>query len=386
MSDLQHKLDAVDPDRLDQQQKTQWLQACDKLRTRLESPLATASRLVFSAHQGMAIRLAVDLRLFDVISEQDGVFNVEQLQIEAEPLLVKRILRFLAAMSVIHEVDVDKYTTTPMAAALVTSSPLSAAMIHGTHFWTVLSKLPEYFHSNGWQSPQNGLEGPFQFAHSTPAHYFEFLNSNPYYGQAFNTVMSMPFRRTGKDWFEFFPVASLRVKTLSDPLIVDMGGGQGEDLRKLQFHFPDLPGQLILQDQPGVIAGVDLPGIEVMAHDFFKEQPVRNAKAYFLRTVLHDWPDMQAVQILRRLRPAMGADSLLLISESVLPESGVGLSAVLSDLHMMASYASLERTERQWRSLLEMAGFALVNVWLPNGCESPRDLADQPALFEARLE
>jgi hypothetical protein len=60
---------------------------------------------------------------------------------------------------------------------------------------------------------------------------------------------------------------------------------------------------------------------------------------------------MQAMQILR-LRAAMGADSLLLISEPVLPESGVALSAVLSDLHMMASYASLERTETQWRSLL----------------------------------
>jgi hypothetical protein len=48
MSDLQHKLDAVDPDRLDEQQKTQLLQACDRLRTRLESPLMIASRLVFS--------------------------------------------------------------------------------------------------------------------------------------------------------------------------------------------------------------------------------------------------------------------------------------------------------------------------------------------------
>jgi hypothetical protein len=40
-------------------------------------------------------------------------------------------MRFLAAMSVIHEVDVDQYTTTPMAAALVSTSPLSAAIIHG---------------------------------------------------------------------------------------------------------------------------------------------------------------------------------------------------------------------------------------------------------------
>jgi hypothetical protein len=38
----------------------------------------------------MAIRLAVDLRLFDAISKQDGVFNVEQLQMRADPLLASK--------------------------------------------------------------------------------------------------------------------------------------------------------------------------------------------------------------------------------------------------------------------------------------------------------
>ena len=138
---------------------------------------------------------------------------------------------------------------------------------------------------------------------------------------------------------------------------------------------------------PAVAQGVqDLPaGIEVQDHDFFQLQPVKNAKAYFMRTVLHDWPDKQAAQILGRVRDAMGPDSTLLISETMLPESGALLSSVLSDMQMMGSFASLERTEAQWRALFEQAGLELVQTWLPDDCDgSAESLAQQPALFEVR--
>ena len=252
---------------------------------------------------------------------------------------------------------------------------------------TVLSKLPEYFRTKGWKSPKDALDGPFQFAIESP-HYFEFLSSNSYYQQAFNTTMTMSFRRRGKDWLDVFPVADrLRVPGDADPLLVDIGGGQGEDLKKFKARFPTMPGKLFLQDLPAVAQGAqDLPaGIEVQSHDFFLEQPVKNAKVYFMRTVLHDWPDKQAAQILGRVRDAMGPDSILLISETMLPESGALLSSVLSDMQMMGSFASLERTEAQWRALLEQAGLALVQTWLPDECDgSAESLAEQPALFEAR--
>lgn len=258
-----------------------------------------------------------------------------------------------------------------------------------THFLTVLSRLPEYFHANGWKNPDDGLNGPFQFALGTDSHYFDFLSTHPYYQQAFNTVMTLSFRRRGKDWFEFFPAEErLRVSSSTDPLIVDVGGGLGEDLKKFKDRFSALPGKLILQDLPAVIEGAkDLPvGIEAQSHDFFQKQPVRNAKAYFMRTVLHDWPDRQAVQILGKLRDAMNSDSILLISETILPESGVLLPSVLSDMQMMGSFASLERTQEQWQTLLETAGFELVHVWLPDDCDrSPASLAEQPALLEARV-
>ncbi|KAJ6119430.1 hypothetical protein N7523_003710 [Penicillium sp. IBT 18751x] len=376
---------------LDETERRQVLQACDRLKAKLETPMDTTARLVFSAHQAMALRLGIDMKLFDAMAKAsksaEEPFNVQDWCEEtgSDPLLVKRITRFLAAMGVVQEIDCDSYIQTPLAAAYVSNSPLSAAVIHSTHFLTVLSRLPEYFQVNGWKSPGDGFDGPFQFALGTDAHYFDFLNTHPYYGRAFNTVMGMSFRRRGKDWFEFFPVRErLRVSRRSDPLIVDVGGGQGEDLKKFQEHFPNLPGKLILQDLPKVIEGItDLPGIEVRSHDFFQKQPVQNAKVYFLRTVLHDWPNKKATQILRNIGDAMSQESVLLISETMLPDCGVPLPSVVSDMQMMGSFASLERTQQQWQTLLEAAGFQLVQVWLPDG--RPTSQGEQPALLEARV-
>ncbi|KAJ6102110.1 hypothetical protein N7486_004537, partial [Penicillium sp. IBT 16267x] len=333
---------------LEESERRQLLQACDKLKNKLETPFNLASRLIFSGHQAIALRLGIDLKLFDAIAAKagrsDGPVKIYELveETSAEPLLIMRIMRFLAAMSVVQEVCPGSYNSPSLAAALVSSSPLSAAMIHG-----------------------------------------------PYYQQAFNnTTMAMSFRRRGKDWFDVFPVADrLRVPGSADPLLVDIGGGQGEDLKKFKTRFPTMPGKLFLQDLPAVAQGAqDLPaGIEVQSHDFFQVQPVKNAKVYFMRTVLHDWPDKQAAQILGRVRDAMDTDSILLISETMLPESGALLSSVLSDMQMMGSFASLERTEAQWRALLEQAGLELVQTWLPDECDgSAESLAEQPALFEAR--
>ncbi|KAJ5139730.1 hypothetical protein N7448_003138 [Penicillium atrosanguineum] len=390
-ADLIQRLDIDLVSALDETERRQVLQACDRLKAKLETPMDTTARLVFSSHQAMAVRLGIDMKLFDAMAKASKLaedpFNVQDWCEEtgSDPLLVRRITRFLAAMGVIQEIDGDSYTQTPLAAAYVSSSPLSAAVIHSTHFLTVLSRLPEYFHVNGWKSPGDGLDGPFQFALGADGHYFDFLSTHPYYSQAFNTVMGMSFRRRGKDWFEVFPVEErLRVSSSSDPLIVDVGGGQGEDLKKFQEHFSDLPGKLVLQDLPAVIEGVkDLSGIEVQSHDFFQKQPVQDAKVYFLRTVLHDWPDKQAIQILGNLRDAMSRESILLISEIMQPESGVPLPSVLSDMQMMGSFASLERTQAQWQTLLKAAGFELVQVWLSD--RSPISQAEQPALLEARV-
>ena len=80
-------------------------------------------------------------------------------------------------------------------------------------------------------------------------------------------------------------------------------------------------------------------------------------------SVLHDWPDTEARLILRNTVPAMTKGySKLLLNENVIPRTGCHPHLSALDIMMMTLFASKERTEDQWRELLEAEGLRLVTV------------------------
>ena len=64
--------------------------------------------------------------------------------------------------------------------------------------------------------------------------------------------------------------------------------------------------------------------------------------------------------------------SKLLINDFVLPDiyTGADLQPALLDIMMMSMCAGVERTERQWRSLLDSVGLEVVKIWRADGAES----------------
>jgi hypothetical protein len=112
----------------------------------------------------------------------------------------------------------------------------------------------------------------------------------------------------------------------------------------------------------------------------FEKQPIHGALAYYMRTVLHDFPNKQALAALVRIRDAMTEDSILLIHEHTMPDGpDVPPIAAALDIHMMEMFASLERTEKEWVALLTTAGLNVVKVW------NEESFGQSSALFEARL-
>lgn len=231
----------------------------------------------------------------------------------------------------------------------------------------ISAKLFEYFENNGYKNPEDAFEAPFQFAFNTKQHYFDWLQTQPEAQSAFNSVMTFSQQLRGKDWFEIYPVAEKLNSSSDRALLVDIGGGVGHDVIAFKKRFPDMAGELVVQDLPQVIQSIDgaLPdGIVAIGHNMFEPQPIRGAKAYYLRTVLHDWPDKQALDVLARIREVMAEDSVLLINEHTAPESlEVPVVPVTLDIQMMEVFSSLERTEEQWVSLLERAQFKVAKVW-----------------------
>ena len=84
-----------------------------------------------------------------------------------------------------------------------------------------------------------------------------------------------------------------------------------------------------------------------------------------MHSTLHDWPDNVCDSILAQIHAAMKRGySKLLIHENVLPIKDAYWEASALDIVMLTLFSSRERTELDWRNLLEnRAGFKVVNIW-----------------------
>ena len=100
-----------------------------------------------------------------------------------------------------------------------------------------------------------------------------------------------------------------------------------------------------------------------------------------MHTVLHDWPDDKALQILKHLAEAMEPGySSVLLHESVISAFRADPRVCTSDLTMMMSFSAAERTEVMWKGLIESAGLKLVKTWAqPTSPESILELEKESA-------
>lgn len=137
-------------------------------------------------------------------------------------------------------------------------------------------------------------------------------------------------------------------------------------------HFPKL--EFIVQDvNPNMLSqGSKNPyypmlggRVKFMQHDFFQSQPVSGeiAGLYFIRQILHNHTDEDAVHILRELVPALekgGPSSSVLINDMIMPPANTlskveehGLRQI--DIAMLDGYAAKQRTLQEFTSILKEA-------------------------------
>jgi hypothetical protein len=157
---------------------------------------------------------------------------------------------------------------------------------------------------------------------------FEYTAENPEYGKAFDDFMTARREATWDKWFQIFPAKEkIQPAEIGEVLLVDVAGGQGYWSQQFRQAFPELPGRIIVQDQPHVITKLD--SVETMAYDFFTPQPIAGARIYYFKQILHNWDDEKSTLILKNTAAAMEkGKSTLLINDYVLPEEKVGLRAV----------------------------------------------------------
>lgn len=159
-------------------------------------------------------------------------------------------------------------------------------------------------------------------AHNTDLTIFEELQKSPAREKRYAEAMA---------WFQSLPgfevehvLTSYDWDKLGASKVVDIGGSLGSVAVALAREFPSL--RFVVQDRPEVVEQGEssLPfefkqRVSFLAHNFFVEQVTKDADVYFMRFILHDWPNEYATRILKRLAPALKKGSKVLVQEHVLP-------------------------------------------------------------------
>jgi hypothetical protein len=155
-------------------------------------------------------------------------------------------------------------------------------------------------------------------------------------------------------------------------VVADLGGGGGSLILAVLALNPHLRGMLVdlgsSVDAAKARFAVEDPSsrCELTAADLTQSVPA-GADVYMLKHVLHGRRDEEAITILKNCRAVVPLNGRLLIIEFILPplvsHADPRLEGhLMSDLNMLAVTGGRERSEREWRRLLEAAGFILAGV------------------------
>jgi O-methyltransferase domain len=263
---------------------------------------------------------------------------------------MRRFLRALTSLGIFAEDTMGRYRQTALSDTLRSDHPESIrpfAMMLGAHFvWKPTAMLEETVRTG---------QPSFERLYGAP--FFDYLAEHPDDAAVFNAAMSSS---------PGYLAAIVGAYDFSKhERIVDVGGGHGLLLAGILSANPRLRG--VLHDLPAVVAGSSAlrqepisQRCEIIAGDFFRGVPA-GADAYILKGIIHDWNDEAASKILKNCRRAIHADGTLLLVEQLLTPS-TDPTVTMMDMLMMVLTSGRERTESEFRSLLEDAGFSMVQV------------------------
>jgi hypothetical protein len=316
------------------------------------SPRDTLLRMTNAFQVSQAIYVAATLGIADLL--EDGPKSVDELAETTgthAPTLY-RLLRALASVGIFVETD-GRFGLTPLAEYLRTDTPGSLrafVMLSGQQsLWTSWGHL--------LHSVRTG-ESAFRKVYGMAP--FEYWADHPEEDAVFKAAMTSHSSGVVDAVVRSYDFSAIGV-------LLDVGGGEGVLLAAILAANPSLQG--ILFDQPHVVGPVgallERAGVadrcEVVGGSFFEAVPT-GADAYLLKSIIHDWDDDAAIEILRACRAAMDDSDKLLVVERVIRPGNDPDPAKFSDLNMLVIPGGQERTADDFELLYAEAGFKLSNI------------------------
>ncbi|MGI8622095.1 MAG: methyltransferase [Solirubrobacteraceae bacterium] len=303
----------------------------------------TSQAVGVAAQLGVADHLAAGPRPGDELARLVG----------ADPQALHRVLRLLASIGVFAEAAPGSFGLTPLGRTLTSDAPGSVRDFAITEtapgHWLPWGRLHESVRSGRPMAREAlGME------------LFDWYVQNPEEAGFFHAAMGDLSALAADELVRVCDFSAART-------VADVGGAHGVLLAAVLRANPTVRG--ILFDLPHVIAtaaeAIAAEGLAerctLVSGDFFESVPA-GADLHLLKQIVHDWDDERAARLLRTCHRALAPGGTLLLVEMVVPADNRPSPAQAMDLNMLVLLGGRERTEAEFRSLLQAAGFRLQRV------------------------
>ncbi len=286
----------------------------------------------------------------------DGPATVTELAAatSAGPDGLGRLLRAGATVGLFAETAADRFSLTPLGAELKDDDAAGslrdiAIALTAPGHWLPWGRLAEAV-----------VDGKPQVTEALGMDVWAYYAGHPDEGAHFARAMSSISAEASKAVLRCWDAAPFS-------RVVDVGGSQGVLLAGLLDAAPSAAG--VLFDRPEVAEGARASlaargladRVGIIGGDFLQEVPP-GGDLYVLKSVLHDWDDQHAVQILVNIHRAARPGTRLAIVEGPLPSQPSPSYMHLMNLFMLLELNGRERTTEDYASLLERAGYRLDRV------------------------
>ncbi|KAJ6843798.1 trans-resveratrol di-O-methyltransferase-like [Iris pallida] len=315
---------------------------------------------IFSFINSLSLKTAVELGIPDAVHSHGRPITLTELatKLAIPPIRIPNFQRFMTLL--VHNGFFTVTSTSNEDVYAITTNSIPLIKDKGACITPFIEFMLDESLMLPWQSLSSWFKSEepstaFEKAHG--AYIWELTNTMPGFGRLVREGLGSDSGSIAKVLIEDCRDQFVGVKTL-----VEVAGGTGTMALAIADAFPGV--KCTVFDLPHMIEALEKSDkVEYVGGDMFERIPP--ADLLILKWVMHGWNDEQCVKILKNCKEAIPTkekggkaiiiDKVMDTSDGVHPK--LTETQLHFDIHMMVHTTGKQRTEAEWKTLFDAAGF-----------------------------
>ncbi|KIK62297.1 hypothetical protein GYMLUDRAFT_58461 [Collybiopsis luxurians FD-317 M1] len=334
------------------------IQIIEAACAQLSCTVALPGSVLLNHEEPACLQVATEAQIADLLLDKPEGLSTSELSARSglEEAKLTRVMRLLATRHCFKEVKPGVFANNRLSIQLLSTDAMSSIIGYFTD-----EGLRASSYLNDTLTTPSGTDDDIPFKRSSGHRLYDYYRTDRGHkqGKRFTRAMIGWGDVTGKG---FLPQAYPWAAQPAETTLCDVGGGNGWVSIGLMRAHPHI--KVILQDQPQVVetakqlwarehpSAIEQGKVEFVPFDFLKDAAVEGCDFYYLRSILHNWPDSECELILKNVRKSMKPSSKLILGRPYLHNS---LKLVLKTFILLSfgldEYVLLEAVQAQGYSV-----------------------------------